>query len=173
MTTLTCPRCHQRLTVSELAPRQLTCPNCLARLINPRWGEDPKPSKSLSEDVRPRKVISLDRQVHRDMRSSIFVLAGTAAVFAAGAVISFKLPHGAKIGTILAVLAILAVATIVAQLRFDPDEPAGEVAANVGEALALVAGGCLKIGLIVLGLIALLLGSCAIMVLGSGKWHGS
>jgi len=107
------------------------------------------------------------------MRSSIFVLAGTAAVFAAGAVISFKLPHGAKIGTILAVLAILAVATIVAQLRFDPDEPAGEVAANVGEALALVAGGCLKIGLIVLGLIALLLGSCAIMVLGSGKWHGS
>src|SRR2546423_4263813 len=63
MITLICPRCQQRLSVSDLAPQRLTCPNCLAALINPRWGQAPAPPADQSQAAFPRRVFSVDYQV--------------------------------------------------------------------------------------------------------------
>ena len=57
---ITCPRCGRQLTVTENAPAQVTCPVCLAALVNP--------ASPLSGVPRPVPVIPLDRQVARDTR---------------------------------------------------------------------------------------------------------
>jgi hypothetical protein len=172
MTTLICPRCQQRLTVSELAPKRLTCPNCLGALVNPHWSQTPAPTISVHMQMQPRRVFSVDHQVQRDARGTGLVLAGVAVLFAAASFISFNIPQGWKIGTGLALLAVLCVVTIFLQWRYSPDEPAGQIAAAVGDVLMTLAGGFLKIALIILGVIALLFGACALIFSGS-NWHGS
>src|SRR5216110_3362554 len=121
MTTLICPRCHQRLSVSDLAPQRLTCPNCLAALINPRWGQAPAPSAAQPPAAVPRRVFSVDYQVQRDTRGSVFALAAFAVVLAGAAALSFRIPGGAKVGTALALFAVLCGATIYLQWRYKPD----------------------------------------------------
>jgi ribosomal protein S27E len=59
--TLICPRCSQRLTVTEHAPRALTCPTCLGAVDNPTAGQS----------IAPRPVIPLEDQVHRDAKVSL------------------------------------------------------------------------------------------------------
>ena len=60
-TTVICPQCGQRVTVSAAAPPILTCPTCLAKLDNPLAQVSP---------AMPRPVIPLEYQVERDTRAA-------------------------------------------------------------------------------------------------------
>src|SRR6476620_8754796 len=135
-----------RLTVSDLAPQRLTCPNCLAHLVNPHWGQAPTSSSDTQLNVRPPPLLPLDHQGHRDTRASAFALAAFAVIFGGASLLSFQL-HGWKIGTILALFAVASVVTIILQLRYKPDETGGQIAAAMNETIHMIAGGCLKVDL--------------------------
>jgi hypothetical protein len=165
------------LTVSELAPAHLTCPNCLARLINPRWRAAPAPTSTSDLEyqiTRAKRVLPLDDQVRRDMRGSNVALAAFAVIFGTASAVSFRIPGGVKVGVALAIFALLSGITIFLQWRFGPDEPAGQIAGAVGATLQSLGGGCLAVGVIAFCVLILLFGACAIMLTGAnslgGKW---
>src|SRR3954464_12010390 len=110
MRTLTCPRCGQRLTVSPMAPRALTCPNCLARFENP-YGAAPGaatsaaaiPMASLAPAPSPPRyqAYRLDHQGQRHARVAAYSLIALAAILAVGAVLSFMLGGRDVMGPLL------------------------------------------------------------------------
>jgi hypothetical protein len=63
MPQIMCPRCQTNLTISDTAPRLLTCPRCIAQLINPYAADAPP-------QTAPRPVIPLEQQVSRDQSLS-------------------------------------------------------------------------------------------------------
>ena len=77
---ITCPRCGESLTLSENAPPLVTCPRCLAALVNPA---------SPLSGVRPVPVIPLDRQVERDTRIGTWVLISLLGLLTVAAIVTF------------------------------------------------------------------------------------
>jgi len=86
MPTLNCPRCMQRLTVSDAAPRRLVCPTCLSTIEN---SSSSAPATASSPAVAPRPVITLDHQVARDTRVIKAIAIVVSAMLAAGVVFIF------------------------------------------------------------------------------------
>jgi hypothetical protein len=76
-TRLFCPTCGRALTVSDNAPAQLTCPNCLARLHNPTAGQ-----------VRPLPVIPVDQEAQFDAARTTGLFYGLVGLLAVGTVLS-------------------------------------------------------------------------------------
>jgi hypothetical protein len=60
---LLCPHCQTKLTVSDRAQQRLTCPRCLAPLLNPYAVDSSQP-------MAPRPVIPLEQQIARDQSLS-------------------------------------------------------------------------------------------------------
>jgi cell division protein FtsW (lipid II flippase) len=96
---LICPRCQTRLTVSDAARRQLTCPRCLAQLLNPH-GVDP------SNQTAPRPVIPLEQQVSRDQSLSQGALSAIIGLLAIGGMIMIAGMDLGAVGRIL-IIALL------------------------------------------------------------------
>jgi hypothetical protein len=76
---ITCPRCGQELTVTENAPPQVSCPRCLAALVNPA---------SPHSGMRPIPVIPLDQQVERDTRWVTYLTYGVLALLVVSVVLT-------------------------------------------------------------------------------------
>ena len=76
-TRLICPTCGRALTVSDNAPARLTCPNCLARLQNPRAGQ-----------ARPLPVIPVDQEATADASATTRVFFALIALLGIGIVMS-------------------------------------------------------------------------------------
>ena len=74
---LICPTCGCALTVSDHAPAQLTCPNCLARVTNPMAGE-----------VQPLPVIPVDQEASADAILTKRIFIALVALLGIGVVIS-------------------------------------------------------------------------------------
>ena len=73
---ITCPRCALALSVSERAPRLISCPRCLSPLVNPAsTAADPGTTA-----VVPVPVLPLDEQVGRDMRVGKWLLVALTAL---------------------------------------------------------------------------------------------
>jgi hypothetical protein len=179
MPSVTCPRCGQRLTVSEFAPPTLTCPRCLARGRNP-YALDPATSAAAapgagtrpppplpSYGTPPRRVIPLEYQAHRDERGTVYLMFAMAAIFGVGAFLSFNLPTTRTIGAVLAAGCITVLVAAILQLRYPESEAVQQGTAVVG----LMAAGCLKIGLIIVAVVLLLIGGCFVLVAGSGGFR--
>jgi hypothetical protein len=81
---ITCPRCGQQLTVTESAPPRVTCPVCLAALVNP--------ASPYSGVPRPVPVIPLDHQVARDTRWVTWLIYALLALLAFMAIVTIA--HG-------------------------------------------------------------------------------
>jgi hypothetical protein len=67
---VTCPGCGQALVIAENGPSRVSCPRCLAELVNP--------AAPYSGAARP--VIPLDRQAERDTRWAKILIVGLIAV---------------------------------------------------------------------------------------------
>jgi hypothetical protein len=77
---ITCPQCGNTLTVSENAPPRVSCPRCLAPLLNPA---------SPASGVRPVPVLPLDSQVERDTRFGRWLSFGLVGLLAIAAAFTF------------------------------------------------------------------------------------
>src|SRR5437762_1168804 len=103
MVTLICPRCSQQLTVSPMAPRNLSCPRCLARIDNPGGADalvrrDPSHPPPL-----PVPVMAVDEDIGRDKRGVDVLLVLLAILFGGGAFLSFYVPGARGAAAILTV----------------------------------------------------------------------
>jgi hypothetical protein len=94
MPQLMCPRCQTKLTVSDTAPRLLTCPRCVAQLINP-YATDP------STQIAPRPVIPLERQVSRDQSAGRGALIAIMILLAIGGIVMVGAMDLGTVGRIL------------------------------------------------------------------------
>ena len=94
MPQLMCPRCQTKLTVSDAAPKLLTCPRCLAQLINP-YAMEP------STQSAPRRVIPLEQQISRDQSLSRGGLIAIMVLLAIGGLVMIGQMHLGAIGTLL------------------------------------------------------------------------
>src|SRR4051794_14753804 len=74
---ITCPSCGQSLTVSDAAPSQLTCPRCLAKLINP----------GAMTAGAARAVIPVEVEASRDAWAAKLGIIGLIALLAFAAVV--------------------------------------------------------------------------------------
>ena len=158
MPTVTCPRCGRWLTVSESAPRVLSCPICLARIENPQgWagGSTPPPLP-----LRPLRVIPIEQQVHQDASVASYLLFAVAAVLGGAAWLTLMLPGTRSFGLIIAAAFAFVLVTAIMQLRHPESEGVQKASAVIG----MFAGGCFKIGLILLGVLLLLVGACAVLL---------
>ena len=163
MPSVQCPRCAKRLTVSDWAPPMLTCPDCLARVPNPQGVQSSAPHPS----AMPRRVIPIEQQIERDSRAAGFALWAMAALLAGGALVTFQVPGLRNLAVGMGGVAALVVVTAVLQMSFPESDEVQQLSATVG----LAAGGCLKVALILFGVLLLLIGTCAVMIMGSG-WRG-
>ena len=75
---LICPKCRERLWVGEMQIPLLTCPRCLARVVNPNVARE--------SAVRPRQVIEIEEQADEDVRGPTYWLNFLAIALIAGAV---------------------------------------------------------------------------------------
>lgn len=95
-----CPKCGQALTVSEHAPPRVSCPRCLAALVNP--------ASPASGVPRPVPVLPLDRQVERDTSLGGWLFAGTLALMSVAAFFTFLMGSGRDGWFVLLLMAGLA-----------------------------------------------------------------
>ncbi len=98
---LICPKCQTWLTVSDAAQGQLTCPRCLAQLLNP-YGVDP------SNQTAPRRVMPLEQQVSRDQNLSQGALSAIIGLLAIGGMIMLAGMDLGAVGRILIVVLLIA-----------------------------------------------------------------
>jgi hypothetical protein len=117
---ITCPRCGQQLTVTENAPPRVTCPVCLAALVNPASPHSGVP--------RPVPVIPLDRQVARDTRWVTWLIYALLALLASMAIITMA-QGDARAGTYM-ILIVGGLATFLyffGEIRADMKSPPAAV----------------------------------------------
>lgn len=120
---ITCPRCGQELTVTEAAPPQVSCPRCLAALVNP--------ASPYSGVPRPVPVLPLDQQVAHDTRTGTYLTYGLIALIAVGSLFTF-LSGTARNGTFILLLAggLATFLYFLGQIRADtaatPSEPSAD-----------------------------------------------
>ena len=114
--TLVCPHCGAKLTVSPAAPRVVTCPRCLYRLLNPQGGEADTASTAatLPAPPLPMRVLPLETQAHSDTSATIAMLLVLVVLLAVGAFLSATtMGIGSAAFNVLLVLLILTFAAIV------------------------------------------------------------
>jgi hypothetical protein len=98
-----CPRCHTKLTISDSAPRLLTCPRCVSQLINPYAG-DP------AAQTAPRRVIPVEQQVSRDQSLSRGGLAAMMVLLTIGGIMMISRMGLGMVGQLLTLFLLAAAA---------------------------------------------------------------
>ena len=84
---LICPKCQERLWVGEMQIPLITCPKCLARIINPNAGRETVGTKPNALQRRPRQVIPLEEEAGRDIRDTTRWLVALALALFLGAIV--------------------------------------------------------------------------------------
>jgi hypothetical protein len=85
--TLICPHCHERLWVAEIQIPLVTCPKCLARVLNPNAAAEPMARRSVPRRREPRQVIAVEEETRGDIGQTGQLLRILAWIFVTGAVI--------------------------------------------------------------------------------------
>jgi hypothetical protein len=109
--------------------------------------------------------VPLGDQVDRDARNSGYALFALAAVLSVGAWFSFSAGRGSIIGGVLVAASVAVLVTAVLQLRY----PESQRVQAASDAIGHMASGCFKIALILLGVLLLLMGACAVALSGLGR----
>jgi hypothetical protein len=151
-----------------MAPSTLLCPRCLGPVPNPPAGESKPRGAGPAWATPPLRVVPLENQTRRDGRAAAGLLFAIALVLAAGAFLTLRDRGASPVGLTLAVACGVVLVTAVMQIRH-PESRKVE-AATVG--IFAVAGTLFKIGVVVIGVLLLLLGACAVLV-GGGSLFGS
>jgi hypothetical protein len=84
---LVCPKCRERLWVGEMQIPLVTCPKCLARVVNPNAREDPAAAAPLQYRTPPRWVVPVEEESDGDIRNTAMWLAILAVGLFAGAIL--------------------------------------------------------------------------------------
>jgi hypothetical protein len=108
-----CPSCSLRWNIPEHAHPVITCPRCLAPLINPYASDEPTGAKPPALPVRP--VLPLENQIARDKATSNIGLIIVLIVISLGIVLMFvSIGRGASISVegIIGLFVIAAAAAI-------------------------------------------------------------
>jgi hypothetical protein len=148
---LVCPRCGQRLTVSEFAPRTLVCPRCLGVVLNPA-GLTPAEFAMRP----PVRVLPLDYEVRRDSRTSSVMLFLMAAVLGIGAWLTFQGSGVSQVSLALLAACVGVLVTAILQRVY----PESEGVQAAGRVFNVLAKAFFIIALILIGLLLLLFGLC-------------
>ena len=161
---VTCPRCHRRLTVSASAPRVLTCPSCLAKIergeATPVAALAPIGAMPLEEEVRHDEIRGLvGAIVVVVLLVGGLLMAGMRAVQGASGASGMML-----VGLIVVSMAICSVAVVAAGSERDVS-PARRVTAAAGSIVGC-AGRVVSVVLLLIGVVLLIaLGLCGVMIL--------
>lgn len=153
MIVLFCPHCGNRLTVSPNAPQLLRCPRCLTAVANPQ-GRAP--------GAAPLPVIPLEHQAHRDSKAT-----GRGAVallmmlFFGGIISMLAAPNKVATSLVFALCIIVAIILIVGNAKKEADQSNTSIAQAAVRTIARTAFG---IFLVFSGIILLLLGLCATVI---------
>lgn len=143
---LTCPGCSCRLTVSSNAPATVTCPNCLSSMANPSKGDE----------IEPIPVIPVEQASSSDRKVTTILLAFVGIMTFAGALAILR-PAAIWFSGVLALIA--AGSVLAAAVSFFREK---EVESNIGCGIVPL------VILIVLGVLFLLFGACALTIFRSG-----
>lgn len=143
---LTCPGCGYRFTVSSSAPMRITCPNCLTSMTNPSKGDE----------IEPQPVIPVEQVSSSDRKVTTILLAFVGIMAFAGALAILR-PAAIWFSGVLAFIA--AGSVLAAAVSFSREK---EVESNFG------CGVIPLVILIVLGILFLLFGACALTIFKSG-----
>ena len=104
--TLHCPRCGRSITVSAAAPPRLTCPSCLAAIVNP--GVPPELPGELQLQA-PLPVLPLETEVRWDRIASRVAAAAVGMVLLTGVLmVAGSVRPGTWTGPLLVLLIIAA-----------------------------------------------------------------
>src|SRR5688572_5458756 len=85
--TLVCPKCRERLWVGEMQIPLVTCPKCLARVVNPNAREDAAAAALLEYRIPRRWVVPVEEESDADIRNTAMWLAILAVGLFAGAIL--------------------------------------------------------------------------------------
>ena len=143
---LTCRGCGYRFTVSSNAPVRITCPSCLTSMDNPHQ----------AEGIEPVPVIPVEQASSSDRKVSTILLAFVGIMTFAGAIAILR-PAAIWFSGVLALIA--AGSVLAAAVSFSREK---EVGSNIG------CGVIPLVILIVLGILFLLFGACALTIFKSG-----
>jgi predicted RNA-binding Zn-ribbon protein involved in translation (DUF1610 family) len=97
--TITCHVCGAELNVTEDAPRTLTCPRCLTKILY---------RNEVSRAMMPRPVIPIERQVSGDSRVSFVLACVLAALVTVGIVLVLMTRGMSGVGGMLVLMVVLA-----------------------------------------------------------------
>jgi len=64
---LVCPKCQERLWVGDIQIPLVTCPKCLARVVNPNAAEEPMARRSVPRTRQARQVIPVEEEAGWDV----------------------------------------------------------------------------------------------------------
>jgi hypothetical protein len=153
------------MTVSEWAPRVLTCRNCLGRVENP-YGMPPG-TVAPQAALMPRRVIPIEQQIAGDSRIAVVLLYVLAALFGGAAALSASVTGGPRFAIGLGLVAVFAAGIATLQLVY----PRSDEIRATADVFGKVAKVILAIILILVGIVLLLVGMCFVLMTGS-YWHG-
>lgn len=174
---LTCPICNSRFTVSSNAPARVSCPICLSSMPNPSSGED----------IEPVPVIPVEQASSSDRKiaAGLLVLLGILVLLGAAVVVrSSAMP---QLPIVLVIIAAFLLFRGIVLLKREqagvPDTaaPGGRVqrrtdvlsyeSSSQSAGFSEVTKGCGIVSLVVLGVILLLFGVCAVGMLSQSLGH--
>jgi DNA-directed RNA polymerase subunit RPC12/RpoP len=113
--TLQCPSCGKTLTVSDAAPPRLTCPRCLAKIINDRPRSMPHAA---------RAVLPVDDQADRDSRITRAAVIAVLILLVGGAVALIPTARSAGVGPTFWIVLIVSIFGILAAVAAHHKDPA-------------------------------------------------
>src|SRR5438045_9212821 len=65
-----CPHCHEKLWVAQMQIPLLTCPRCLAGVVNPNAKEALDARVALDYRTQPRLVLPVEEETSSDLRNT-------------------------------------------------------------------------------------------------------
>jgi len=89
--TLICPRCNERVWVREIQIPLVTCPKCLAQMVNPNAREAADAAAPLEYRRWRQQVIPVERQAVGDIWGTTVLLGILAAVLVVGGILLLKM----------------------------------------------------------------------------------
>lgn len=174
---LTCPVCSSRLTVSSNAPARVSCPICLSSMPNPSSGDD----------IEPVPVIPVEQAASSDRKIAAGLLVLLGILVLLGAAVVFRSSTMPELPIVLVIIAAFSLFRGFVLFKREQagvpgsTAPGGRVqrhdnvlsyeSSSQSAGFSGVTEGCGIVSLVVLGVILLLFGVCAVGMLSQSLGH--